>query len=60
MDYLINVRDHRHYVQLQLLIYKKTRLVSINHSTGNRQLLRMRAMEISAVKTLQCMEMQLL
>ena len=34
------------YAQL-LLLYKKSRLVSINHSTWNRQLPRMCAMEIS-------------
>ena len=33
-----------------LLLYKKSRLVSINHSTWNQQLLRMCAMVISKVK----------
>ena len=46
MDYLpMNVRDHHHYDRL-LLLYKKSRLVSINHSSWNQQLLRMSVMEI--------------
>ena len=35
-DYLKNVRDHNN--RLQLLLNKKSRLVSINHSTWNQQL----------------------
>ena len=52
--------DDYHYAQL-LQLYKKSRVVSINHSSwSRRQLLRMCAMGISKVKTLGCMEMHLL